>query len=135
MTTKQSFKERIEMKKNAMLASGLVSERMPGVSSIICRMTYHQRTAGPVLMTRIMNFSPRDYACFHLDCLREECTDGGFDLTPIVRSLVRNRKKSGKGRILCRGKSSSLRQGHASISYEVDVEYDKAGKRARKVAV
>jgi len=136
MPTKQSFKERLEMKKNNMLASGLVSERMPGVTSIIFRMTYHQRTAGPILMKRTINFSPTDYACFHLECLREECTNGGFDLTPVVKSLVKERKKNGKGRLLCRGKNSSLRHGHASISYEVDVEYDKkaAAKKMKKTA-
>jgi hypothetical protein len=133
MAIKQNYKEKLEMKRNAMLASGLVSERMPGVSSIVFRMTYYQRTAGPVLMKRIVNFSPTDYACFHMDCMREECTNGGFDLAPVVKGLVKSRKKSVKGNILCRGKSTSLRHGHASISYEVDVESDKAAaKNAKK---
>ena len=76
-----------------MLASGLVSERLPGVTSIVFRMTYYHKTAGPVLMQRTINFVPSDYACFHMDCMREECTNGGFDLAPVVTSLVKNRKK------------------------------------------
>jgi hypothetical protein len=125
---KQTYKEKQELKKNAMLASGLVSERMPGVSSIVFRMTYYQKTAGPILMTRTVNFVPSDYACFRMECMREECTGGGFDLTPVVNGLVKNRKKSVKGHICCNGKSETLRHGHASISYEVSVEYSKAAK-------
>jgi len=135
MAIKQNYKEKLEMKRNAMLASGLVSERMPGVTSIVFRMTYYQRVAGPVLMKRTINFSPADYACFHMDCMREECTNGGFDLAPVVKGLVKSRKKNVKGSILCRGKSDSLRHGHASIAYEVDVEYDKAAKKTKKAAM
>jgi hypothetical protein len=131
MPSNQSYKEKLETKKNAIIASGRVCERLPDVSSIVLRMTYYQRTAGPVLMTRTVNFVPTDYACFHMDCTREECTNGGFDLAPVVASLVKNRKKSVKGNISCRGKSESLRFGHASIAYEVSVEYNKRSKSSR----
>ncbi len=131
MSSNQSYKEKLETKKNAIIASGRVCERLPDVSSIVFRMTYYQRTAGPVLMTRTVNFVPTDYACFHMDCTREECRNGGFDLTPVVTSLVKSRKKSVKGSISCRGKSDSLRFGHASIAYEVSVEYNKRTKSSR----
>ena len=131
MSSNQSYKEKLETKKNAIIASGRVCERLPDVSSIVFRMTYYQRTAGPVLMTRTVNFVPTDYACFHMDCTREECRNGGFDLTPVVTSLVKSRKKSVKGNISCRGKSDSLRFGHASIAYEVSVEYNKRTKSSR----
>jgi hypothetical protein len=50
MIRKQSYKEQLEVKKNIMLAAGLVSERFPGVANIEFRMTYYQKTADPVLM-------------------------------------------------------------------------------------
>jgi len=131
MPSNQNYKEKLEIKKNAILASGRVSERLPDVSSIVFRMTYYQRTAGAILMTRTVNFVPTDYACFHLDCTREECTNGGFDLAPVVANLVKSRKKSGKGNLSCRGKSESLRFGHASIAYEVNIEYNKRSKSSR----
>jgi hypothetical protein len=131
MPSNQNYKEKLEIKKNAILASGRVCERLPDVSSIVFRMTYYQRTAGPILMTRTVNFVPTDYACFHLDCTREECTNGGFDLAPVVANLVKSRKKSVKGNLSCRGKSDSLRFGHASIAYEVSVEYNKRNKSSR----
>jgi hypothetical protein len=128
MTNKQNYMEKQDVKKAAMLAAGLVSERMPAVSSIVLRMTYLQKTSDPVLMKRIVHFLPSDYACFHMDCMREECTNGGFDLTPVVASLVKTRKKTVTGKIVCNGKSDGLRVGHASIAYEVNVEYAKQPK-------
>jgi hypothetical protein len=127
-TQKQSYLEKLELKRGVMLAAGLISERFPEISNIVFRMTYYQRTSDPVLMVRTVNFFPTDYACFHMDCTREECTDGGFDLMPVVVGLVKNRKKSVKGKIFCHGKSETLRFGHASINYEVSIQYNKQGK-------
>ena len=128
MTHKQSYMEKLELKKNKMLAAGLVSERYPGVSSIVFRMTYYQKTSDPVLMTRTVNFIPTDYACFRMDCMREECCNGGFELTPVVTGLIKNLKKTVKGKIVCNGKSESLPNGHASIAYEVSIQYSKQVK-------
>ncbi len=128
MSRKQTYLEKMELKKNTMLAAGLVSERLPGVSRIVLNMTYYQRTADPVLMKRTVNFFPTDYACFRMECMREECMNGGFDLTPVVAGLVKNHKKSVKGKIVCNGKSENLRLGHASIAYEVSIQYDKQAK-------
>jgi len=128
MIRKQSYREQLEVKKNILLAAGLVSERFPGVAGIELRMTYYQKTADPVLMTRKVCFSPANYAFFHLDCMREECSDGGFDLAPMVASLVKNRKSSVKGNINCHGKTESLGHGHASIAYEIAIQYRKESK-------
>lgn len=125
---KQSYMEKMELKKSAMLAAGLVSERFPEVSSIVLNMTYYQKTSDPVLMKRTVNFIPTNYASFHMECMREECTNGGFDLTPVVAGLVKSHKKAVKGKIVCSGKNESLHTGHASIAYEVSVQYCKQGK-------
>ena len=128
MALRQTYKEKLEQKRNTMMAAGLVSDRYPAVSNILLRMTYYQSTADPVLMTRTMSFSPSNYACFHLDCVRDECTNGGFDLAPVVAGLVKHKKKSVSGKIVCSGKNEDLRQGHASIAYEVSVQYNKQAK-------
>lgn len=128
MLRRQSYLDKQERKKNAMIAAGLVSERYPDVLSIAFQITYYQKTSVPVLMTRTVNFLPGNYASFHLDCMREECSNGGFDLTPIVAGLVKDRKRSARGNITCRGKDAVLRHGHASISYEVKIEYSRRPK-------
>ncbi len=127
-TQKQSYLEKLELKKSTMIAAGLISERFPHVLSIVFHLNYYQRTSDPVLMVRTVNFFPTDYACFHMDCTREECTEGGFDLMPVVAGLVKNRKKSVKGKIFCHGKSETLRFGHSSITYEVSIQYNRHGK-------
>ncbi len=127
MSSRQNHLERLEKVQKKKRAAGLVSEKFPGVSGIVFRLTYYQRGQQPALMVRTLNFVPADYAYFHMDCLREECTNGGFDLTPVVAGLVRNRKKTVKGKILCDGKNSSVSRGHASIAYEISVQ----GQRTR----
>lgn len=125
MGYRQNYREKLELKRTAMLAAGLVSERFPGVSSIVFRMTYYQSTIDPVLMNRTINFLPANYACFHMECMQGECTNGGFDLAPVVAGLIKTRKKSVKGNIFCHGKNETIRIGHARIAYEVNIQYNK----------
>jgi hypothetical protein len=120
-THRQNHLERQELLKKNKIASGLISERFPGVSRITFRMTYYQRGARSVLMTRTLNFTPADYAYFRMDCTKEECINGGFDLTPIVAELIKNGKKSVKGTLCCDGKGETLAPNHVSIGYEVSI--------------
>jgi hypothetical protein len=122
MTYRQNHLERQEQLKKKKLAAGLVADRFPGISEIVLRLTYYQRGQHPVLMVRTLNFTPADYAYFRMDCVREECTNGGFDLTPVIAGLIKDRKKTVKGRILCDGKSEAVVPGHASIGYEVSIQ-------------
>lgn len=118
-----TYKEKLGLERAALAATGLVSERHAGVSSIEFRMTYCRRGLDAVLMTRTLRFSPGDYAGFHLKCMEEGCTGGGFDLAPVVAGLVESRKKSTRGKIFCRGANHTF--GHASIDYEIDIRYTK----------
>ncbi len=126
MRYRQNYKEKLELEKAAMAAAGLVSERYSGVSSIEFHMTYYHRGVDPVLMERTLNFSPANYASFHMKCMQEGCTNGGYDLAPVVASLVKSSKKSIKGKIFCHGTNDTL--GHGSIAYEVNVQYNKQAK-------
>jgi hypothetical protein len=128
MIRKQSYKEQLEVKKNILLAAGLVSDRFPGVANIELRMTYYQKTADPVLMKRTVTFGPTNYAFFRMDCMRDECSNGGFDLAPVIASLVKERKPAVKGNINCHGKTENLGHGHASIAYEINIAYSKPRK-------
>jgi len=123
MRYRQSYKEKLELEKAAMVATGLVSERYAGVSGIEFHMTYYQRGLQPVLMERTLSFLPANYAGFHMKCMHEGCTDGGYDLAPVVAGLAKSRKKSIKGKLFCHGTNDTL--GHASIAYEVNIQYSK----------
>lgn len=125
---RQTYLEKQELLRKNKIAAGLVSERFPNVTEIVLRMTYFQQAANPVLMVRTVNFSPGNYAYFHMECMREGCTNGGFDLTPVVAGLVKSRTKTAKGKIICKGKNESVAPGHASIAYEVVIQSAKGGK-------
>jgi hypothetical protein len=66
-------------------------------------MTYYHHALDPVLMERTLSFLPANYASFHMKCMHEGCTDGGYDLAPVVAGLVKYRKQSIKGKIFCLG--------------------------------
>ncbi len=123
-TQRQSHLERLELLKKNKMEAGLVSDRFPGVARIVFRMTYYQRGGRSVLMTRTMNFVPSDYAYFQVDCSQRDCMDGGFNLLPVVSALIKDRKKTARGKLCCDGKltNSAATPNHASIDYEVIVE-------------
>ena len=120
---KPTYREKLDIERAALVTAGLVSERFPGVLNIEFRMTYYRRGLNQVLMTRTLSFSPSDYAGFHLKCLHDGCTNGGYDLAPVVVAMVKARKKSSSGKIFCHGTNDTL--GHASIAYEVNIQYGK----------
>ena len=121
MRHRQSYKEKREQEKAALVAAGLVSERHAGISRIEFRMTYYKRGLDAVLMTRTLSFLPSDYAGFHMKCMEDGCANGGYDLAPIVSGLAKSRKKSSKGKLFCHGTNHAV--GHAGIAYEVSIQY------------
>ena len=126
MRHRQSYKEKMEQERATLVAAGLVSEYHAGISSIVFHMTYYRSGVDAVLMKRTLSFSPADYAGFHLKCMEDGCINGGFDLAPVVAGLAKARKKSVKGKLFCHGTNHAF--GHASISYEVNIEYSKPAK-------
>jgi hypothetical protein len=126
MRSKQSYKQKLEMERTALLAMGLVSERHSGVAGIQLHMTYYQRGLDPVLMERTLSFLPASYASFHMRCMHDGCMDGGYNMAPVIARLAKSRKKSVKGKIFCHGTNTTL--GHASIAYEVNIQYNKQSK-------
>jgi len=123
MNHRQSYKQKKEQERIALAALGLVSERYSAVSKIEFCMTYYTRGVNSVLMTRTLSFSPIDYAGFHMKCMEEGCTGGGFDLAPVVAGLATSRKKTTKGKVFCHGVNHTF--GHASLAYEVNIQYHK----------
>jgi hypothetical protein len=118
----QRYAEKLELDQKKADA-GLVSELFPRVSSMVIRMTYRQDFANPILMVRTINVLPSSYAYFHMKCMTKDCREGGFDLTQTITSLVRQHKRIGRGKIACGGEGDKLASNHASISYEISINY------------
>ena len=99
--------------------AGSVATRFPEVASIIMNMTYNQKGAKSILRT--FHFTPDSYAFFVINCLRQDCVDGGFDLTEVITAMIKDRKADAKGTLSCKGTDSS--SGHSDIVYEVAIQY------------
>ena len=101
------------------LAAGSIATHFPEVTSIVMNMTYNQK--GSKSIFRTFYFTPSSYAFFMINCLRKDCADGGFDLTQVVNSMIRNRRVEEKGELSCKGSDSS--NNHSDIIYEVAIQY------------
>ncbi len=125
---RQDYFAKKELNKQTRVDAGLVSDRFPGVSGIVIQMIYYRKLANPVHMIRTINFFPTSYAYFNMECMMKECVDGGFNLASVISSLVKKHKKLVKGKMVCRGECESLASHHASISYEINIQYSKQSK-------
>jgi hypothetical protein len=99
--------------------AGSVSTRFPEVSSIIMNMTYSHKGARSILRT--FHFTPDSDAFFVVNCLRQDCVDGGFDLTEVITAMIKNRSMDTKGSLSCKGREPYV--GHSDIVYEVAIQY------------
>ncbi len=99
--------------------TGSVATRFPEVANIIMNMTYKQNGARSILRT--FHFTPNSYAFFVVNCLRQDCVDGGFDLTQVITEMIRDRRVDAKGALNCKGTDSST--SHSDIVYEVAIQY------------
>lgn len=108
----QRLQERVE--------AGVVSAHFPEVKSIVISMMYNQRGIAKSL-PRTVNYSPDSSAFFRIDCLNKDCAEGGFDLTQVLNSMIKNRREAAKGELSCEGNGAST--DHSDIVYKVDIKY------------
>ena len=100
------------------LDAGIMAENYPEVARIVISMVYKQKgVTNPV--SRTINFFPGSYALFRLDCLSNDCVDGGFDLTQIISSMIRNHSRQIKGKLAC--DDSGPRADHSAIEYDIQI--------------
>ena len=110
---------RIERNQQKMDA-GFVSTHFPEVANIVISMMYKQKgIANPI--DRTLNFFPGSHAFFRLDCLSDDCVDGGFDLSQTINSMIRNHREAAEGELGC--DDSGPRPDHSNIVYEVAIQY------------
>jgi hypothetical protein len=100
------------------IEAGSIATNFPEVASIDMNMTYNQKGTKSILRT--FHFAPSSYAFFILNCLRKDCVDGGFDLTQVITTMIRNRRAEVKGVLSCRGTDSF---NHSDIVYDVAIQY------------
>ncbi|MBI4685956.1 MAG: hypothetical protein HY755_12290 [Nitrospirae bacterium] len=124
MISKQKNTERIERKQQK-IDAGLLSDRYSGVSSIVIIMNYYQKGSAQTFMQRTVNFSPKSSAYFLMECMKHDCTNGGFDLESVIAKMVKGRLKSKNGELACQGNNAS---GHTRIDYKVNIQYNNTAR-------
>jgi hypothetical protein len=129
MANRNKSSAKMALKKQNRLLAGLISERFPEVSGIIISMIYYQNGANSVLMERTINMLPTSDTYFKMDCMVRGCDGGGFDLTQTVADLAKNLRKVKKGTPVCNGQTDVPSQDHASIDYEIVIQYNKTSRK------
>ncbi len=100
--------------------AGLMSRHFPDVASIVISMMYKQKgVANPI--QRTIHFFPGSYAFFTLDCLSDDCVDGGFDLSWIITEMIRNHRGASEGELGC--DDTGPRADHSHIAYKIAIQY------------
>ena len=108
-------------KKQQRIDAGFLSELFPKVIEISISMIYSQ-TGVLEPLSRTVNFFPRSYAVFKVNCLCSECLEGGFDFTKIISTMVSTHKTASKGKISC---ESCFAPECSDVAYAVIIEYAK----------
>lgn len=119
MNYRQHYSEEKALREEQKHAAGLLSERFPQVLAIVIDMTFNRKALNPANMKRTMYFYPDTYAYFHLGCMTRSCEDGGFDLSHVITTMVRDHAETRTGEMEC----SNADRNHASILYEIKVKY------------
>jgi hypothetical protein len=128
MVNRHKYAAKMDQKRQNRIASGVVSDRFPEVASIVINMVYFQNGPNPVLMERKVNIFPESDAYFVMGCMTRGCKSGGYDLTSVVKKMVKNRTASKKGALNCAGVVDAPVANHASIEYEISVNFNRARK-------
>jgi hypothetical protein len=131
MVQKQNYLERIETSKQRKLESKLISESFPEVSDIVIHMTYYHKGVDQASMVRTINYWPSRHAYFNMDCMIKDCFDGGFNLTTVIKRMIKNREKAGKGELSCKGKINNRTSQHSRVTYKIAIKYKTNSKRKK----
>lgn len=83
-------------------------------------MTYTQKGLGRPLQ-RTLNFSPGSNSYFVVECLDKTCLDGGFDLSRVIKEMVRNKKRTSNGKLRCGNRKTA--DYHSAIDYKIAIKY------------
>ena len=111
-------------KRKLKLESGVISEHYPEIASIFIKIKNSYGKKNPITIARDFRFLPDSHAYFNLECLNKNCADGGFDMTKVIVSMIKNRKLSKEGELYCHG--TNLPPDHSHIFYKITIHYNKS---------
>jgi hypothetical protein len=84
-------------------AHATISELYPDVGRIILFVAFEEADSESEPNHQHIIFTAQTKAVFRLDCSRDECVGGGFDFSPVVAEMVKNKKSRVQGKLACEG--------------------------------
>jgi len=84
-------------------APATIAELYPDVGRILLFVAFEEADAESEPNYQQLIFTTQNEAIFRLDCSRDECAGGGFDFTPLVDEMVRNKEARAHGKLECKG--------------------------------
>ena len=118
-----SIREQMQEKMKQKHEAGSIATHFPEVAKIVMKMTYSQKGSNSI--RRTFHYNPSSSAFFIINCLRKDCVDGGFDLTKVINSMIKNHTVETKGELTCKGTDSLIN--HSDIVYKITIHYSIAG--------
>ncbi|UCG78305.1 MAG: hypothetical protein JSV21_00245 [Nitrospirota bacterium] len=119
MNYRRNYTEKKALKEEQKIAAGLISEQFPKVHSITIDLTYSSRILTSSNLKRTIYFYPDTYAYFQMGCMTKSCSDGGYDLSPVIQKLIMANQERGRGEMDC----ANEKREHESMSYEIKIRY------------
>ncbi len=80
-----------------------IADLYPSLRRITLFVAFEEADAASEPSYQQIIFTAETEAMFRLDCARDECVEGGFDLAPVVAGMVQNRETSLHGTLECAG--------------------------------
>lgn len=80
-----------------------ISELYPDVGRILLFAAFEEADSESEPNYQQIIFTPQAEAIFRLDCSRDECVGGGFDFTPVVAEMLKNKGSRVQGKLVCEG--------------------------------
>ncbi|HEY6837646.1 MAG TPA: hypothetical protein VI389_02770 [Geobacteraceae bacterium] len=84
-------------------AHATIGELYPDVRRLLLFIAFQEADAESEPNYQQIIFTPETEALFRFDCSRDQCMGGGFDLTPIVADLMKNKEVRVQGQLSCEG--------------------------------
>ena len=127
---KDAFQRQHEMWRRAYAEAHSLRERFPKVDQLAFEVVFTDLKGIGSYSPQMRSFSASAKAFFAIACPRTLCLDGGFDLDPIIRTMLGSSETASIGILACQGWLDPTRTQDAccrlQMHYRLQIRYDAA---------
>jgi hypothetical protein len=123
-----SFRQQRERWLRAYAEAQCMRERLPQVEQLVLSIAFTDRHGFGTYSPQMRSLSAAAKAFFAIPCPRTLCLDGGFDLDPIILTMLDTNQTASAGTLTCHGwvdpgRAENARC-HLELRYEFQTRYD-----------